>query len=113
MLLQQPVVTTENAVEFQNNINAVHKWSVNLKMPFSDKKCKVTGFRSRNNEPAYKLRETVMDWADTKTYLGAIMYSNFKFDQQMALKKDKDSKTLGAIKHILKQATRRLVTGLH
>ena len=32
------------------------------------------------------------------------MQSNLKFDQHIALKKDKASKTLGAIKHILKQA---------
>ena len=45
-----------------------------------------------------------MDWADTTTYLGVIMQSNLKFDQHMALKKDKASKNLGTIivKHILK-----------
>ena len=45
-----------------------------------------------------------MDWADTTTYLGVIMQSTIKFDQHMALKKDKASKTLGAINNILKQA---------
>ena len=45
-----------------------------------------------------------MDWADTTTYLGVVMQSNLKFNQHIALKKDKASKTLGAIKHILKQA---------
>ena len=45
-----------------------------------------------------------MDWADTTTYLDVIMQSNLKFDQHISLKKDKASKTLGAIKHILKQA---------
>ena len=45
-----------------------------------------------------------MDWADTTTYLSVVLQSNLKFDQHKALKKDKASKTLGAIKHILKQA---------
>ena len=45
-----------------------------------------------------------MDWADMTTYLGVIMQSNLKFDQHMGLKNDKALKTLGAIKHILKQA---------
>ena len=40
-----------------------------------------------------------MDWADTTTYLGVIMQSNLKCDQHVALKKDKASKNLGAIKH--------------
>ena len=46
-----------------------------------------------------------MDWADMTTYLGVIMQSNLKFDQHMALKKYKGSKTLGVIKHIQKQAS--------
>ena len=45
-----------------------------------------------------------MDWADTTTYLHVIMQSNLKFDQHIALKKDKASKALGAIKSILNQA---------
>ena len=52
----------------------------------------------------YKLRETVMDWADTAAYLGVTMQSNLKSNQYMTLKKDKASKTQRAIKHILKQA---------
>ena len=45
-----------------------------------------------------------MYWAGTTTYLSVIMQSNLKFNQQMLLKKDKASKTLGKIKHILEQA---------
>ena len=46
----------------------------------------------------------MIDWVDTTTYLSVIMQSNLKFDQPMALEKDKHSKTLRAIKRILKQA---------
>ena len=49
-----------------------------------------------------------MDWADTTTYLGVIMQSNLTFDQHMALKKNIASKTLGAVKHILKQAPQKI-----
>ena len=60
----------------------------------------------------------MMDWANTTTYyLGVIiiMQSSLKFDHRMALTKDKTlSKTLGAIKYILKQApTRSPVTDSH
>ena len=74
------------------------------KMPFNAKKCKVIAFESQNYRPTYKLGETVMDWANMATYRGVIMQSNFKFDLRMVLKKDKASTTLGAIKHMLKQA---------
>ena len=37
-LLYQPVDTIDEAVQFQSNIDAVHKWSVDCKMPFNDKK---------------------------------------------------------------------------
>ena len=103
-LLYQPVDTIDEAVQFQSNIDAVHKWSVDWKMPFNDKKCKVIAFGSQNYRPTYKLGEAEMDWTDTTTYLGVVMQSNLKFNQHIALKKDKASKTLGTIKHILKQA---------
>ena len=48
-----------------------------------------------------------MDWADTTIYLGVIMQSNLEYDQHIALKKNKASKTLGAIKHILKQGHKK------
>ena len=76
-------------------------------MSSNDKKCQVIAFGSQNYRPTYKLGEAVMDWADTTTYLGVFMQSNLKFDQHIALKKDKASKTLGAIKHILKQAPQK------
>ena len=60
-LLYQPVYTIEDDVRFQNNFDAVHKWSVDWKMPFNDKKCKVIEFGSQNYKPAYKLGPTVMD----------------------------------------------------
>ena len=94
----------EDAVQIQNNINAVHKWSVDWEMPFNDKKCKVIAIGSQNCQPTYKLGETVIDWADTTAYLDVIMQSSLKIDQQLAFKKDKASRTLEAIKHILKQA---------
>ena len=39
--------------------------------------------------------------------VGGVLQSNLKFDQHITLKKDKTSKTLGAIKHILKQAPQK------
>ena len=76
-------------------------------MPFNNKNGKVIAFGSQNYRPTYKLGEAVIDCADTTTYLGVIVQSNFKFDQHIALKKDKASKTVGAIKHILKQAPQK------
>ena len=73
-------------------------------MPFNDKKCKVIAIGSQNCKPTYKLGEIVIDWADTTAYLDVIMQSSLKIDQQLAFKKDKASRTLEAIKHILKQA---------
>ena len=48
-----------------------------------------------------------MNWAETKTYLNVITPSNLKFDQHMALKKDRTSKTLGPNKHFLKLAPQK------
>ena len=44
-------------------------------------------------------------WVEKR--VGGVLQSNLKFDQHITLKKDKTSKTLGAIKHILKQAPQK------
>ena len=80
-------------MQFQNNIDAIHKWSVNWKMSFNDKQCKVIAFGNQNYRPICTLGETGMNWADMTTYLGVIMQSNLKFVQHMVLKKDKVLKT--------------------
>ena len=54
------------------------------------------------HKPTYKLGETVTDWSDPTTNLGVIMQPNLKFDQLTVFKKDKATRSLGAIKHILK-----------
>ena len=38
-LLYQPVDTIDNALQFQNNVDAIHKWLVDWKIPLDDKKC--------------------------------------------------------------------------
>ena len=48
-VLYQLVDTIEDAVQFQNNIDAVHKLSIDWKMLFNDKKCKVI-IKSCNSE---------------------------------------------------------------
>ena len=58
-------------------------------------KCKVIAFGNQNYRQTYNLGEVVKDWADTTTYLDVIMQSNLRFDQYMAVKKDKALKTLG------------------
>ena len=74
-------------------------------MPFNDKKYKVIAFASQNYRPTYKLGEAVMDWADTTTYLlSCSQILNLTNIDHMTLKKEKPSKTLGAIRQILKQA---------
>jgi len=46
-----------------------------------------------------------MGWVDPATYLGVVIQSNLKFDQYIALEKDKASKLLGAIKHVLNEVS--------
>ena len=70
-------------------------------MPFNDKKCKAIVDGSQNYRSTYKLLETVMDWADTTTYLGDIMQSNLKLNQHMALMVDEALKKFGEINHII------------
>ena len=71
-LLHQPADKIDNAVQFQNNIDAVHIWSVDWKIPFIDKKCKVIALGSQYYRLTYKLGEAVMDWADMTTYRGLL-----------------------------------------
>jgi len=76
-------------VRVQDNINAIHKWSVDWKMPFNKGKCQIIAFGNQTYRPLYKLGEVEMNWLDTTTYLEVVMQSNLKFDHRITLKKDK------------------------
>jgi len=93
-------------VRFQNNINAIHKWLVDWKMPFNKGKCQIKALGNQNYRPLYRLGEIEMDWVDTTIYLEVVMQSNLKLDHHITLEKDKASKILGAIKHVLCEAPR-------
>jgi len=73
-------------------------------MPFNDKKCHVIAFGDQTYRPDYRLGNVQMEWTESTKYLGVIMQSNLRFDQHISLKKEKASKILGAIKHILHEA---------
>jgi len=77
MLLYQAVDTKEDAVRFQDNINAKHKWATG--------KCfstKLNANDDQKHKPLYK-----MDWVNTAKYIGVIMQSNLKLYQYIKLKK--------------------------
>ena len=52
-IIYQPVDTIDDAVQFQNNfvVVAVHKWSVDWKMLFNDKKCIVLPSKAKILNP--------------------------------------------------------------
>lgn len=106
-LLYQQVTTDEDAARFQNNIDAVHRWSVEWKMQFNESKCHMIAFGNQEFKPQYKLGDTSMIWASSTKYLGVIMQSDLKFDQHIKLKRDKAMRTLGSIKHILHAAPKK------
>ena len=106
-LLYQQVTTDEDAAIFKNNIDAVHRWSVQWKMQFNESKCHMIAFGDQEFKPQYKLGDTCMAWNSSTKYLGVIMQSDLKFDQHIKLKRDSASRALGSIKHILYNAPKK------
>ena len=105
-LLYQRVNNNDDAKVFQSNINAIHNWSVQWKMPFNESKCHVIAFGSQLFLPPYLLGREILRWANSTKYLGVIMQSDLKFEQHISKKSDQASRVLGSIKHTLHDAPR-------
>ena len=92
----------------QANINALHKWSSNWKMPFNTYKCEViTLSNGPTAAPQYSLGNSPLEFFDQTTYLDIEMQSNLKFDKHIASKIKSAPKILGCIKYSLHDASER------
>ncbi len=100
----------------QGDINALHKWSLENKMKFHLKKCKVVPiapsdkdiqdlvfkiFPLRNKTFFYKLGEKDLEYVNEEKDLGVIVNYKFTWDQHLDLLLNKASSRLGLLKRTM------------
>jgi len=108
-LIYAAVNSNEGKQLFQTNIDALHKWSMKWKMPFTTEKCEVIVFSKAPKaypvfDPSYALGGTPLKCRQEIKYLGIILQSNLKFEQHITSKIKSASKVVGCIKYSLYEA---------
>ena len=104
LLCQITIVRSSNDVTvlFQEKIDAVYKWSIEWRMPFSEKKCQAISFEKPvPSIHEYTLGSTTLDWTDSVKYLGVTIQSDLKFDTNIEENGTKSKKILVFIKHLM------------
>ena len=102
----------EDAVVFQENINAVNEWAMTWKMPFNDSKCLAINFGKVTPVVQYKLGTTCLAWAENTKYLRVTIQSDLTFDPHIAAKSIESNKILDGIKHLMHNAFQEAYTSL-
>ena len=94
----------EDAVVFQENINAVYEWARMWKMPVNDSKFLAINFGKVTPAVQRKLGTTCLAWAKNTKYLEVTIQSDLTFDLHIAEKSIKSNKILDGIKHLMHNA---------
>ena len=104
-LIYAVVDSKEEEACFQSNINALHDWSVQWKMPFNTTKCEVIVFNNRNKPlPNYTIGGNILKCVQETRYLGVTIQSDLKFNNHILTKTKSAYKVLGSIKYTLHEA---------
>ena len=91
---------------FQNNIDALEKWSNTWKIAFIVSKCSGMVFNHKKGAPVadYTLANVQLEIVDETKYLSVILQSNLKFDKHIQSKTRQARQQLDMIKSVLYDA---------
>ena len=109
------IINWDDHIALQGDIDALHKWSIDNKMKFHPKKCKVVpvappgkGLKDLFNKifPLrktffYKLDRTELEFVNEEKDLGVIVSSSFSWDQHIDALLSKASSRLGLLKRTM------------
>ena len=100
MKIWREIVTVNDQSNLQQDIDALHQWSVNNKINFHAKKCKVLRATVKRSplEFSYSMAGTVLEISDEERDLGVIVSSNFKWIKQHRVLLGKCNQKLGLLK---------------
>ena len=100
-LLYSEIGSKSDEIDFQADIDAVYKWSVDWKMAFNTDKCEFIIFGNGDQNTTYRLGNATLSSVNKIKYLGVTLQSDLKFNTHIDEKLNKASKILGCIKHTL------------
>ena len=91
------VLTENDRLKLQQDLDKVSKWSEDWNMPFNINKCQLLQVGSLNNKYQYSIMNQQLESAPSVKDLGVIVSQNLKFSQQCIEASKKANKMLGFI----------------
>jgi len=91
------VVTVEDRLKLQQDLDKIAKWSEDWNMPFNVNKCQLLQIGNRNNKFSYEINGQKLNSSSSVKDLGVTISHNLKFSQQCNEASSKANKILGFI----------------
>ena len=104
-VLYSEIMTPNDMLSFQHDINQLHKWSYTWQMNFNLTKCNIMSI-SRSKQtvdppPRYHIQNHELEVVDSHKYLGVMIQDDLQWDSHVRAVKAKATKLLGLIRRNL------------
>ena len=108
-LIYQSIETTQDQIQFQEDLDALHRWGQSWGMHFNAKKCNIMTITYKEDPLTkfYQLDNTILQQVDCATYLGILIHQSLKFSEHIHTIATKCSWHLGFLWRNLKQCPRK------
>lgn len=110
-LIFSPVNTSQDSLNFQEDLALLDQWTTNWKMSFNIDKCQIVIFSRQNHiDPnvMYHLNGQSLTLVNSFKYLGVFITNNFSWDLHIDSIISKASQRLGMVRHVLFNAPRKV-----
>ena len=111
--LFRAVTDTSNRDNLQEDLDALHNWSVKWQLKFNEDKCKIIHYGGNNPRLTYKLNNTELEACSTEKDLGITFDEKLKFSQHIGNITAKANSRLAIIKRSMHDLTPEIFLPLY
>ena len=103
-LIYWSIKTTQDQIQFQEDLDAQHRWGQSWGMRFNTKKCNIMTITNKEDPLTkfYQFDNTILQQVDCATYLGILIHQSLKFLEHIRATATKCSQRLGFLQRNLK-----------
>ena len=109
-LIYRSIETTQDQIQFQEDLDALHRWGQSWGMRFNAKKCNIMTITNKEDPLTkfYQLDNTILQQVDCATYLDILIHQSLKFSEHIRATATKCNRSLGILQRTLKQCPKEL-----
>ena len=84
-LIYRSIETTQDQIQFQEDLDALHRWDQSWGMRFNAKICNIMTITNKEDPLTkfYQLDNTILQQVDCASYLGILIHQSLKFSEHI------------------------------